>query len=292
MQELYAYTHRENTAGAVISLRPEQIRLCARPKKPEKPNAIIRLADSIRRYGVLEPITVRLVGDAGGFPTYELVSGAKRLAAARLAGLEKLPCVVIAQSDAGFAMTGILEQLKGKKLHFLEQAIIFRRLIEDFSLTQEEIAARLGVSQSSVANKLRLLQLTEGEREEIVAAQLTERHARALLRLKDAELRAQALQAICKDKLNVAASERLIEAFLAPTEALEDQKPAVSVIVSPETPPKGICPRKFALQNLQPLYNSIERTLSIFRKTGARAEYSREESPDGVCITIRIPKRA
>ena len=287
MQELFTYTYRENTAGSVISLRPEQIRLAPRPKKPEKPNVIIRLAESIRRYGILEPLSVRLVGDAGGFPAYELVSGAKRLAAARLAGLERIPCLVIAHSDASYAMTTVLEHLRGKKLHFFEQAQAFRRLIDDFSLTQEEIATHLSISQSSVANKLRLLQLTPTEREQITAGELTERHARALLRLKSPELRTEAIRRIREDGLNVAATERLISAFLEPT---EPSKPSVSVIISPETPPKGICPRKFALQNLQPLYNSIERTLSIFRKTGAHAECSREESADGVCITIRIPK--
>lgn len=287
IQDNYRYTYRENTLGSLIYLSPEQIRLPQGEKKREEsPNAVIRLAESIKRYGILEPLSVRLMGDSGGFPTYELASGRRRLAAARLAGIDKLPCIVLARDDKSYAISEILERLGSKRLNIFEQAMAYRLLIEEFTLTQEEIAQKMGVSQSAIANKLRLLRFSPDEQAAILSAKLTERHARALLRLTSPEQRAEAIDRIKAGKLNVAATESLVEGILSPT------KPSVSVVLSPQTPPKGVCPRKFAMQDLRPLYNSIERTLAIFRKTGEVVECSREESEDGVRINIYIPKRA
>ena len=169
------------------------------------------------------------------------------------------------------------------------------------------------------------MKLSKEEQGIIVAAGLTERHARALLRLPTSEMRQDAIRRIRIGKLNVAATERLIEEYIAPMgsparpetppkspsfamdgagkgkpfEGLREPENArvagispVTVTLSPQRPPSGVTPRKFALQNLTPLYNSIERTLSIFRKTGAEVDCRREEGEDAVRIIIHIPKKA
>ena len=282
----------ENYSKTPILLRTDQITVPqTAPKRAKSPNATIRLAASIQKYGVLEPLSVKVRYDRAGAPVYELIKGEHRLRAAILAGIEKVPCVLLADTDKNCAISDILSSLQHKSLHMFEQAAAFRLLMEDFGLTQESIARKIGVSQSAVANKLRLLQLSKEEQQQILALHLTERHARTLLRLKSRQERAAALRRIGADGLNVAATESLIEQMTHP-EPKSISKTAVSVTVSPEMPPKGILPRKFAIPDLTPLYNSIERTLSIFRKTGAVATCKREESTDGVRIIIEVPKNA
>ena len=322
MQEKYRFTYAEKPTESLIYLHPEQIRVANRAKKEgQGRNAIIRLSESIKRYGILQPLSVRLIGDMAGFPAYELVSGERRLRAARLLGLEKIPCTVLANDDRSCAIAAILADLNAKRLNIFEQASAFRLLAEEYGLTQEEIARKVGISQSAIANKLRLLRFSREEAAEILRAGLSERHARALLRLASPQKRAPALDQIIKRKYNVAATEALVEAILAAEKAPQGageaivshetfsflpeksplspeigerlpEKPVVSMIITPEMPPQGVLPRKFAMQDLRPLYNSIERTLSIFRKTGQAVECRREESDEGVKIIIHIPRRA
>ena len=280
----------KNDTKTPIFLRPEQI---IPPKTTQKRNqslnSIIRLAESIKKYGVLEPLSVKISPNLTGEPTYELISGERRLRAAVVAGIDKIPCILLPEDDRNYAISSIVRSLQQQGLHIFEQASAFRMLIDDFSLTQEEIARKIGVSQSAVANKLRLLQLSREEQQQILNLKLSERHARTLLRLKDPKNRAIALRRIASERLTVAATEQLIDE-ISRSEEKELQKPAFSVILSPETPPKGVLPRKFAIPDLTPLYNSIERTLSIFRKTGSSVTCQREESPQSVRIVIEIPK--
>ncbi len=292
MQDLYynsAHTSSKSDSKTPILLRPEQISVPqGRQSHKASFNSIIRLSESIKKYGILEPLTVKATFSAAGEPIYELISGERRLKAAISAGITRIPCVLASEDSRSGAISGVLSGFQ-QGLHIFEQAAALRLLIEDFGLTQEEIARKIGISQSAVANKLRLLQLPKEEQRQILAAKLTERHARALLRLKEQGIREEALRRVIAERMTVAATEQLIEDLksVAPNSA---EQPAVSVILTPETPPKGVLPRKFALRDLTPLYNSIERILSIFRKTGATALSRREESPNGVRIIIDIPK--
>ena len=294
-----------------LSLRPEELRphpLC--DTQPPK-NLIIRLANSIKKYGILEPISVRPAADPQGFPYYEIIDGHRRYQAAQLAELRLIPCRVLQPTDAQCAKMELIAALKGQNSHFFEQAESFHRLMTSYRMTQEEIARYMHLSQSAVANKLRLLQLEEPLRRRIQQAALTERHARSLLRVPN-EDREQVLTLIIEKKANVALADRLIEAYLSasssasqpeakpapkppvPEAPISEQlvpEPLVSAVPSPAPTMRPIQPSKFALRDLRPLYNSIERSLAIFRKTGASADCRRHEDESGTYIVIHIPKQ-
>jgi ParB family chromosome partitioning protein len=292
MQDFFFHPPKisEKESEAPIFLHPEQIYTPGGAKTPSKSiNSIIRLAESIKKYGILEPLTVKIVTGPSGSPVYEIVSGKKRLQAAISVGITRIPCTIQANHGQNSTVAGILDSLKRESLNIFEQAATFKMLIDNYNLTQEKLARNTGVSQSSIANKLRLLQLSKEEQRRILAAGLSERHARALLRLKVPDLRAEALRQVIAERMSVSATEQFIES-LREKEQESHREPAVSVVLAPETPPKGITPRKFALRDLTPLYNSIDRILSIFRKTGASVLCKREESPNGVRIIIEIPK--
>lgn len=194
----------------------------AQPRTAFNQNAIVRLSDSIRRYGILQPLTVRKVllppsspkSSGGCVAVYELVAGERRLRAAKLAELTAVPCIIINTDDATSAELAIIENLLRENLNMFEQAEAFQRLIQEFHLTQDEAARRVSMSQSAVANKLRILRLSPEERQKILQAGLTERHARALLKITDQALRGDVLQHILDRKLNVSATEAYIDNLL------------------------------------------------------------------------------
>ncbi|MBE6594292.1 MAG: ParB/RepB/Spo0J family partition protein [Ruminococcaceae bacterium] len=296
-------------AAATLSLRPEDLRPHPMYTPQPKENLIIRLASSIKKYGILEPIAVRPAADVQGVPFYEIIDGHRRYQAALLARLSHIPCRVLSPADPQCAKMALVSDLKEQKLHFFEQARAFQRLMTEYRMTQEEIARYMQLSQSAVANKLRLLQLAEEHQRCIQQSALTERHARSLLRVPPTE-RGAVLALIIERKANVAESDRIIEAHLssdakaASTPPLP-QFPALPPQLSFSVPeePEGqfnlasadrlrpIHPAKFALRDLRPLYNSIERSLAIFRKTGAAVNCQRHEDETGAYILIHIPKQ-
>lgn len=193
----------------------------SQPRKSFESNGIVRLADSIRRFGILHPLTVRRINYDGFVPAgslpykYELISGERRLRAAMLLGLERVPCIIRFASEKEAAELAVIENLLRRDLNMFEQARAFSRLINEFSMTQQEVAERLSLAQSSVANKLRLLKLSDGEQQYIIDKDLTERHARALLKIGDEKLRFAVLREIAAKKFNVSASEEYIERIIA-----------------------------------------------------------------------------
>ncbi len=298
--EPFLPTARAQT-GVILFLRPGQIILSTGTKRTKSRNYVIRLAESIKRYGLLEPLQVRLLHGVNGEILYELCEGSELpFQAACLAGMDKLPCVIPQESEKTRGSEEIFAQIRQKKLHMFDQAAAFRVLLQEYNLTQGEIAERLDISQSAVANKLRLLGLSAEERREILQGNLSERHARAILRLKTHEDRTKTIRTIRENRLTVAATEELIEEMLNKHLTQTAHAREFPVNTAAQTPSlfeestptyETVQPRKFVLKSLQPLYNSIDRTLSIFKKTGCEAQVSREESPDGVCITIKIPAR-
>lgn len=310
MTELQRFSTAEapKTADELVFLAPEQIRLPERgrrnPPRAEQ-NCIIRLSASVRRYGILDPLCVRPAADENGFPCYELTDGERRLRAARLCGLSRVPCRVVRPDAAETAKQTLIDRLCAGKTDFFTEAQAFSSLMSTYHMTQEEIARRLALSQSAVANKIRLLQFSPAEREQILRAGLSERHARALLRVRDMGQRRTLLDAVIRGALTVGATEALIDRFAASKQTPHTASASAPAPVSPaadkSAPESGeradggeqtVGVRKFAVRDLRPLYNSIDRTLEIFRKTGAQTNCTHRETADGAEIVIRILRQS
>lgn len=193
----------------VDDIRPNR----AQPRAYFDQNSIIRLADSIRRYGILQPLTVR-VSDPEDSRSYELIAGERRLRAAKMLGYLTVPCIVKEPGEEVSAELAIVENLLREDLNMFEEAYGYRKLIENHHLTQDEVAKRMSISQSAVANKLRLLRLDYDEQKTILDNGLTERHARTLLRIDNKDMRKEILEYAIQNKLNVSATEELVEAYL------------------------------------------------------------------------------
>ena len=189
------------------------------PRKTFAEDAIIKLANSIKQFGIIQPLTVRQNGDF-----YELVAGERRLRAAKELNLPTVPCMVINVDEEKSAEISIIENLLREDLNIFEQAIAIETLLDTYNLTQEKVAEKLSVSQSYIANKLRLLRFSQEEQSIILQNKLSERHARAILRISDAKKREEVLSTIINEQLNVAQTEILVEKALFSTEA-RAQKP-------------------------------------------------------------------
>lgn len=348
MREYYeqpTHCRQSGTQDPPIFLLPEQIIPfgTAQNAKQEQ-NIIIRLSKSIEKYGILEPLAVKPASKSSGYPLYELIDGERRYRAAAIAGITKIPCIILPLSAPKCLQMAEIVRLRQEKLHYFALAEAFFCLINEYHMTQDEIARRMGLSQSAVANKIRLLKFTTEERRIITAYQLTERHARAFLRLSDPKKRAEIIEKVQKHALTVAKTEELISCVLRQQASVAEENSAFDAEIvfnaegsleagapvrteapfgagasdatsafgtglafdapikpkpsreqgapcQPTVPKSGIMPRKFALQDLKPLYNSIERTLGIFQKTGVAAEYRKEEDENAARIVIYIPKR-
>ena len=240
------------------------------PRQAFDSEGLRELAASIRRHGILQPLTVRPAGDG----QWELVAGERRLRAAKLAGLETVPCIRRAADDRESALLALVENLQRRDLHYLEEAAAIASYIRQTGITQEEAAAQLGRSPSALANKLRLLRLSPACRELLVKNGLTERHARCLLRLEDEEERLAALRHIADKQLNVAQAEQYIDQRLAQLQS---------------TPPKRR--RTFILKDVRLFLNSLDRGLRLVREAGVDARTERQETEDAILLTIRIPKQ-
>ena len=258
--------------GGIIYLRPDELQPNpVQPRKSFGDEALKELSESIRTYGILNPLTVRLRQGR-----YELVAGERRLRAAKLAGLRELPCILleINMEDAG--LIALVENLQRKDLDFVEEAEGLSRLIRMFGLSQEEAARRIGKSQSAVANKLRLLRLGDEMLQTLRENELSERHGRALLRLPE-EFRQQALEHIIEKGLTVAATDEYIELLLTqPNEPPEEEKPQAK--------------RSFILKDVRVFLNTLSRSIDLMKQGGIAAGMQRQETEDALIVTISIPK--
>ena len=206
---------------------------------------------------------------------FELIAGERRLRAAMLIGMESVPCIIYEMDGHESAALAIIENLQRQDLNMFEQANAISSLIRLCSLTQEEVAARLSVSQSFVANKLRLLRYLPDEREMILEAALTERHARALLRLSGDD-RLAALREVIARRKNVAETEEYVDRLLAPPKEM----PA----------PRTSAPNPLS-RDVRLFCNSVNNALEIMRRAGVDAESTRRETEQATEILIRIPKK-
>ena len=225
------------------------------------------LAASIRALGILQPLTVRRAEDG-----WELVAGERRLRAARLAGLTEVPCLCVKGDSQHSALLALVENLQRKDLDFWEEALALRRLIDGFSLSQEEAARRVGKSPSAVANKLRLLRLPERVLAALRDGGCTERHARALLRLEDPAVLDRAVEEVLARHLTVAQTEALVERLAAP-------------------PPEKRRRPLLLIKDVRLFLNTISRSLDVMRSAGVDAQCNREDTDDQILLTIQIPRR-
>ena len=251
-----------------ISRNPNQ------PRRYFDPEAIATLAESIRQYGVLNPLTVRRTAGGG----YELVAGERRLRAARVAGLTDVPCLLINADGEDSSVIALVENLQRRDLDFFEEANGFKRLIDQFGLTQEEAARKVGKTQSAVANKLRLLRLSQQNMELIRRNNLTERHERALLRLGEEADRINVTNYIIEHELNVSRTEEYIDEFL---KAKEKPEPL------PEQDGGRHVVRLF--KDVRFFLNTLNRAVGVMVDAGIGATVQQQESDDGLTLTISIP---
>ena len=211
------YYKEENGNNIVIMVSVEEIMPNkAQPRRVFDNLALEELSESIRIHGVIQPIVVRRCDEiVGSVFKYELIAGERRLRACKMAGIELIPCVLLDVGEEKSAELSIIENLHRKDLNVFETAEAISSLINVYGLTQEEVAAKLSVTQSAVANKLRLLRLSGAERELILANNLTERHARGLLRVIDGDLRMEVLKSVIDKGMNVKVAEEYIESVLS-----------------------------------------------------------------------------
>lgn len=251
----------------IIKIRPNK----AQPRKFFNEEDLNALSQSIAENGILQPLTVRKVSAT----EYELIAGERRLRASVMAGLRKVPCIVIKCSEKESAVFALLENLQRSDLGMFEEARGVSRLIRRYGLTQQEAAVKLGKTQSTIANKLRLLKLTYEEQEWIENAGLSERHARALLKLGDESARREALSKIISENLNVQQSENLINLMLN-SNPKNNKKQGIS---------------KAVIKDVRIFVNTINKAIDTMRLAGIDAQSDKTDTDNFIEYTIRIPKK-
>ncbi|NMB07327.1 MAG: nucleoid occlusion protein [Tissierellia bacterium] len=241
------------------------------PRRDFNKKSLEELSQSIKSFGVLQPISVRKLQNEN----YELIAGERRLRASEIAQLNEIPAIVFEYKDNESAMIALIENLQREDLNFIEEAEGFNNLIVDHGFTQAELAEKIGKSQSTIANKLRLLKLPEDIQRSLVEYGLTERHGRALLKLPDDELRREVLDKIVKNGLNVSKTEDLVNDILNDLTAVEKKEEKQNI--------KALISTKIYL-------NTIKKAYTAIKDSGVDAKYKEKDMGDFVEVTIKIPK--
>jgi len=248
--------------GRVVFLPARSIR--PNPNQPRKifqPEALDELTESIRQHGILQPLSVRRIGN-----NYELIAGERRLRAARQAGITDVPCLIMNMDDRESGMAAMIENLQRQDLDFIEEALGISRLLKDWGMSQEQAARLLGKSQSAIANKLRILKHSDPVLQALRQAELTERHARALLKLTGDTEKIAAIAYIQKQAMNVNQAEKYIAALLNQKE------------------------EKSMRPNVGAFLNSLTQSLQKIQLSGIPAVSERRETDSQIVLTITIPK--
>ena len=252
------------------------------PRQHFSPEGLAELRDSIVEHGVIQPLTVRMRGER-----FELIAGERRLRAAKMAGFFEVPCIIIDVDIEDSGVIALIENIQRRDLDFVEEAEGISQLIRLFGMSQEEAARRLGKSQSAIANKLRILRLPSDVLEQLREAGLTQRHARALLRLEGAEEQRMAADFMVDQRMTVAAAEAYVEQLV--------QGKGKSAPETAKTPPhKKKAERRrglFVMKDVRLFTNSLNRSLDVMRRGGIEADLSRSETDSELVFTVRIPKR-
>lgn len=241
------------------------------PRKDFNQRALEELSQSIKSYGVIQPISVRQIKE----DSYELIAGERRLRASELAELQEIPAIIVDYRDKESALIALMENLQREDLNFIEEAEGYYNLIEDHGFTQQEIAEKMGKNQSTIANKLRLLKLPDDIKKDLLKYNLTERHGRALLKLNDDDLKRKILERVVKNELNVNKTEELVNGILDDLTKKEENEVKQNI--------KGLISIRIYL-------NTIKKAFSAIKDTGIKAEYKEVDKGDHVEVVVKIPK--
>ena len=255
--------------GGQIILVPQE-EIYPNPNQPRKRfdfDELESLAQSIRQNGIIKPIAVR-VNSRG---EYELISGERRLRASRLVGMAQIPCIIMEASDEKSALFALLENIQRSDLGFFEEAQAIEKLIDDFGMSRDEVCKKLGKAPPTISNKLRLLRLPEDIRLKICQENLTERHARALLRLPAESQMQRAMSIIAEKRLSVAETERLVSQIL--DNDGRRRQPPVKLF-----------------KDVRIFVNTLNHAVDTMRRAGIEADSAKSETDEYIEYIVRIPK--
>lgn len=264
--------HQKNIAYISLeSIRPNPYQ----PRKQFHKASLDELCESIRQFGVLQPINVRKITAS----SFELVSGERRLRAAALAGLKEIPAIIVSIDDNDSAVIALIENLQREDLNYMEEAEGYNNLLNEHGFTQEQLARKIGKSQSTIANKIRLLKLSPLIKKIIADNNLTERHARSLLKLHDEQLQLKVLKYVCEKGLNVKKTEELVE------RAIEKFSKDKSQTQEEKKFTKSI-------KDIRIFINTIRQAIDLMKKSGVNARAAQLDRGEYVEFIIRVPKQS
>lgn len=242
------------------------------PRKYFSKRSLEELGQSIKAYGIIQPLSVRKISDE----SYELVAGERRLRASKLVGLKEVPTIIINMRDQDSAAIALIENLQRENLNFLEEAEGYYNLINDHGFTQHELAEKIGKSQSTVANKLRILKLPDDIKKLLVENNLTERHGRALLKLPDEETQREVLEKVIKTDKTVKQTEDFISDMLIAMTKEDDPDNRQNI--------KSLINFRIYINTLKNAYNAI-------KESGVNAVYDQKDMGDYIEVSVKIPKK-
>lgn len=254
--------------GQIILIPQEEI--FPNPNQPRRRfdfDELEGLAQSIRQNGIIQPIAVRV--NVKG--QYELISGERRLRASRLVGVTQIPCIIMEATDEKSALFALLENVQRCDLDFFEEAVAIEKLLTDYGMSRDEVCKKLGKAPPTISNKLRLLRLPEEIRLRITQENLTERHARAMLKLTSISQMERAMSIIAEKRLNVAETERLVSQIL--TNDSRHRQPTVKLF-----------------KDVRIFVNTLNHAVDTMRRAGIEADSAKSETDEYIEYIVRIPK--
>lgn len=267
-RDLLLKSGKYKIGGQIILIPQEEI--YPNPNQPRRRfdfDELEGLAQSIRQNGIIQPIAVR-VNSRG---EYELISGERRLRASRLVGVTQVPCIIMEANDEKSALFALLENVQRCDLDFFEEAVAIEKLLTDYGMSRDEVCKKLGKAPPTISNKLRLLRLPEEIRLRITQENLTERHARAMLKLTSISQMERAMSIIAEKRLNVAETERLVSQIL--TNDSRHRQPTVKLF-----------------KDVRIFVNTLNHAVDTMRRAGIEADSAKSETDEYIEYIVRIPK--
>lgn len=246
----------------------------AQPRRSFSRKALEDLSESIKQYGVLQPVHVRKITNL----TYELIAGERRLRAAKMAGLKTIPAIIVKVGDEDSAVLALIENLQREDISYLEEAEALVNLVKNYRFTQEELASRIGKSQSTIANKIRILKLPSEVKKRLADSNLSERHARALLKLHDEELQIKVVNMIVEKRLNVRRTEEIIDKAISKLTAGHAEASDKKRILQ-------------SIKDVRLFVNTLRQAVFMMKQSGVQAKAAQFDRGEYYEFIVRVPKK-